>query len=88
MGKAPSGILLVFLVAWAMVVVVWNRFRLEFKRGSEKKILKLFFVASKDSTARSAGCGGLLSSSKSPHGQGAFFEPLHKNQAPGRALAG
>ena len=60
---------------------------LEFKRGSEKKI-KLFFVASKDSTARSAGVGGLLSSSKSPHGQGACFEQLHKNQAPGRTLAG
>ena len=83
MGKAPSGILKVFLVlpegeknfirspvgdlkrfiAWAMVVVVvvWGRFRLE---GLRKKNLKLFFVASKNSTARSAGAGGLLSSSK------------------------
>ena len=36
----------------------------------------------KNSTARSAGSGGLLSSSKSPHGQGAFFEPLHKKPSP------
>ena len=53
-----------------------------FKRGSEKKILKLFFVASKNSTARNAGARELLSSSKSPHGQGAFFEPLHKKPSP------
>ena len=83
MGKAPSGILKVFLVlpegeknfirspvgdlksfiAWAMVVVVWRR-RLDIQEGLRKKNLKLFFVASKNSTDRSAGCSGLLSSSK------------------------
>ena len=62
--------------------MVWGRFRLDIQEGHRKKNFKLFFVASKNSTARSSGCGGLVSSSKSPHGQGAFFEPLHKKPSP------
>ena len=52
------------------------------QEGLRKKKFKLFFVASKNSTARSSGCGGLLRNSKSPHGQGASFEPLHKTKPP------
>ena len=81
MGKAPSGILKVFLVLpegeknlirspvgdlKSFIASEGDRRAVpaRIQEGLRKKTLKLFFVASKGSTARSAGSGGLLRISK------------------------